>query len=478
MAEIVDHIDFQTLLQTASAPRASFGIGLFLVDDDQIPIDLRIRFVTKTGFKTDLTEATVPYDYSNVYFGQSIVAENLMLGRWAKVATNPLFVCGSGYEKDYLVWKAETTGSFKVVDNTTPTPLEDEFTGITFAAITALSQVPGVLTAALSSAVNVVGLSTSTFEFDSLGRLVLKMSTSGAAAKSVSITTAASGSDISVPLMDAPNGSSVAGLDAETPVAAKNAIKAIDNSFYNIQIRGEDATQAEALAVDVETDEKLLDLFITAAAAKDPVSTTDVPFLLKALSLKRTNCVYTEKTTEYPEAAAAGNFLPAKEGTKQFEWQALALVTDSLVSFTNETADRLALKNKNCSYLSSIGNVVILYNGLTSGGIEKRIMLGRDWFNARNREDIFNYQVTVQLAAFDNETLGAIEEIIKKNMEEAITRRIGVDTPARPATVNLPDADDISQAERDTHELEQLEVFQMYLNTAIHDYKIVGIWTQ
>ncbi|MFX0140019.1 MAG: tol-pal system YbgF family protein, partial [Candidatus Hodarchaeota archaeon] len=29
--------------------------------------------------------------------------------------------------------------------------------------------------------------------------------------------------------------------------------------------------------------------------------------------------------------------------------------------------------------------------------VEKRIMLGRDWFNARNREDIFNYQVKIAL---------------------------------------------------------------------------------
>ncbi len=480
MAEIVDHIDFQTLLQTASAPRASFGIQLFLVDDEQIPIDLRFRYVTKSGFKDDLTLATVPYDYSNVFFGQSIVAEKLMLGRWAKVATNPLFVCGPGYEKDYLLWKAVTDGTFKVIDNTTPTPLEDDITGVTFAAITALSQVVTVLTTALQAqGVNIVGISTSEFEFDSLGRLVLKMSTSGAAAKSVSITAEGTGTDLSAAaFMDAANGSIVAGLDAESPIAAKNAIKAVDSTFYNIHIRGEDVTQAQALAEDVETDEKLLDLFITDAAAKNPASEADVPFLLKALSLKRTNCIYTEKTTEYPDAAAAGDFLPAKEGTKQFEWQDLALITDSLVSFANEEADRSALKAKNCNYLSAIGNVVILYNGLSSGGIEKRIMLGRDWFNARNREDIFNYQISIDLAAFDNETLGAIEEIIKKNMDEAIVRRIGVDTPARPARVSLPDADDISQAERDTHELEQFEVFQMYLNTAIHDYKLVGVWTQ
>lgn len=480
MAEIVDRIDFQTLLQTASAPRASFGIQLFLVDDEQIPIDIRFRYVTKSSFKDDLDEATVPYDYSNVFFGQSIIADKLMLGRWASAATNPLFVCGPGYEKDYTVWKAVTDGTFTVQDNTTPTPNEDDVTGCDFSAITALSQVADVLTTKIQAIVtpNITGLDTSEFEFDSLGRLVLKMSTSGAAAASVTIIAQGTGTDLSsATYMDAANGSSVAGIDAETPIAAKNAIKAVDNTFYNIHIRGESAAQAEALAIDVETDEKLLDLFITDPNAKNPASTTDVPYKLKALSLKRTNCIYTEKTTEYPDAAAAGEFLPAKEGTKQFEWQELALVTDSLVSFANDTADRLALKNKNCNYLSVLGNVVILYNGLTSAGIEKRIMLGRDWFNARNREDIFNYQVNVDLAAFDNETLGAIEEIIKKNMDEAIARRIGVDTPARRAIVSFPDADDISQAERDTHKLEQYEVFQMYLNSAIHDYKIVGVWT-
>lgn len=476
MAEIVEHIDFQTLLQTATLTRATFGIGLFLVDDEQIPIDIRFRYTTKTSKDDDFEEDTVPRDYADVYFQQSIVADKLMIGRWASAATNPLFVCGPGYEKDYTVWKAETAGSFKVVDNTTPTPLEDEFTGITFAAITALEQVATVLTSALSSAVNITGLSTSEFEFDSLGRLVLKMSTSGAAAKSVSITTASSGSDISVPLMDAPNGWSVAGLDAEEPTDAKAAIAAIDNTFYNIQIRGESDAQQEALAANVEGDEKLLDLFITDPQAKNPASTTDVPYKLKALSYKRTNCIYTEKTDEYPDAAAAGNFLPAKEGTKQFEWKPLIGVTDSGNPNPLDVTARSALKAKNCSYLEALGNVVILYNGLTSGGIEKRIMLGRDWFNARNREDIFLYQTTVDLAAFDNETLGALKEIIENNIEEAVNRKIGVNTTERPAWVSFPDADEISQVERDTHKLEQYDVFQMYLNTAIHDYKIVGVW--
>lgn len=478
-AEIVDHINFQTLLQTASAPRASFGIGLFLVDDPQIPVDVRYRYTTKNSKEDDFDSGTVPRDYADVYFNQSIIAEKLMVGRWAKEATNPTFVCGPGYEKDFEAWKAVADGSFMVLDNTTPTPEMDEILGTDLTSITSLSQVPTVLTAKIQAIVtpNIVGLDTSEFEFDSLGRLVLKMSTSGAAAKSVHITNTGSGTDLALTFMDSDNGSIVAGIDAEEPTDAKAAIKALDNTFYNIQIRGEDATQAQALAADVESDEKLLDLFITDAAAKNPASESDVPFLLKALSYRRTNCIYTEKTTEYPDAAAAGNFLPAKEGTKQFEWKPLVGVTDSLETFTNETADRAALKAKNCSYLESLGNVVILYNGLTSGGIEKRIMLGRDWFNATNQVDIFNFQTRVDLAAFDNDTMGALEEIVKKNIEEAVKRKIGVNTAARPATTNFPDADDISQTERDTHRLEQYEVFRMYLNTAIHDYLLIGVWS-
>jgi hypothetical protein len=477
MVEIVDHIDFQTLLQTATLTRATFGIGLFLVDDEQIPIDVRFRYTTKSGKENDFESGTVPRDYADVYFQQSIVADKLMVGRWASAATNPLFVCGPGYEKDYTVWKAVTDGSFEVTDNTTPTPLTDNFTGITFVSITSLDQVVDVLTTALASAVNIAGLDTSEFEFDSLGRLVLKMSTSGAAAKTVVVGIDGTGTDLSGPFMDAPNGSIVAGIDAEEPTDAKAAIKALDNSFYNIQIRGADDDQQVDLAADVEGDEKLLDLFITDPLAKNPVDVTNVPYRLKQLSYTRTNCIYSEKTDEYPDAAAAGNFLPAKEGTKQFEWKPLVGVTDSLTSFANDAADRAALKANYCSNLQAMGNVVVLYNGLTSGGIEKRIMLGRDWFNARNREDIFIYQTTVDLAAFDNETLGALKEIIENNIDEAVTRKIGVNTAERPAWVSFPDADDISQVERDTHKLEQYDVFQMYLNSAIHDYKIVGTWT-
>jgi hypothetical protein len=483
-ALLSDHINFQTLLQTTVAPRATFGIQLFLVDDEQIPIDTRFRYVTNTSWDTDLTSGTVPYAYSGVFFGQDLVPETLMLGRWAKAATSPKFVCGAGYEKTLATWVAETAGSFKVVDNA-GTPNEDEVTGVSFAAATSLAQVATILTTAIQAIAtpNITGLDTSEFIFDALDRLVLVMSTTGDAAAQVSITTAASGSDISVPLLDAPNGTTTAGLDAEDPEDAVAAIKAIDDSFYNIGIRGESAAQQLSLATYIETQKKLLDLVSIDPNADDPAATSDIGYLLQQLSAKRTLVIYTEQftgsdITDYPDAAAAGRFLPADEGTTQYEWQSLNLISQSGSPTPLSASERTALTAKNYSYIETYSNgTTILYNGLTAGGIEKRIMLGRDWFVARNTEAIWTYQVNTPLAAFDNPTLTALEGIIWTWANEAITRRILVNTKDRPFTVTLPDADDISQSERASHTFTELDAYNGYLNSAIHDYRIVGTWT-
>jgi hypothetical protein len=480
MAVIQDHVDVQAILQTASAPRASFGINNFLVDDAQIPVDVRFRYTTKSSWDSDFTSGTVPYDYSNVFFAQKRVAEKLMIGRWAATATSPYWVAGAGYEKDYTVWKAVTDGSFKVVDNA-GTPNEDEVTAIDFSAITSIAQVASTLTTKIQAIVapNITGLDTSTFEFDSLGRLVLKMSTSGAAAAEVHIEaiSPASGTDLAVAFMDSANGITQAGLDAEAPEDALTAISQLDDSYYNVQIRGESIAQAEDLATYIEGKEKLLDLFVTDANAKNSGATTDIGYILYQLSTKRTMAIYTEHTDEYPDAAVAGAVLPGQEGTINFAYEVLSLVSDSGLTQPLTVTERSALKAKGYVWIETIGTNTYLYDGITIGNEEKRIMLGRDWFVARIREGIFTYQLNTPLAAFDNETLTAVEGAIWNVANQAIERRILVNTAERPFTVTLPDADDIDAAERATHKLTVLDAFQGYINSAINDYKIVGTWT-
>jgi hypothetical protein len=477
MAKITDHVDFQAILQTSVAPRATFGIQLLLVDDEQIPLDLRLRLTTPTGWSTEYTSGTVPYDYAGVFFGQAIKADTLMFGRWISAASNPYFVCGPGYEKTAATWAAVTDAEFAVTDGTNT----DNIGPLTFAGVTELSQILPILNAGLAAvgAPTVTGLNTFIFSIDSTGRLVLTSSVSGAAADTISITahTSPTGTEISETLMDAANGTPVAGFDAEEPEEALQAISVIDDSYYNIHIRGADDTQKEALGVYVESQEKLIDLVTDDPNCLLPASVDDLAYNLFTLNTKRSLVIWHRDTDAYPDAAAAGRFLPEKEGTFQFEWQDLALITDSGDGTPLTTGERTALADKNASHIERVAPITFLYNGLTSGGIEKRIMLGRDWFVARNREDIFTYQINTKLAAFDNTTLTAIEEIIRKNGTEAIDRRIIVNTPERPFTVTLPDADDIDTATRATHELVDLDAFQAWLNVAIHDYRIIGTWT-
>jgi hypothetical protein len=476
MAEIRDHVDIQAILQTANVPRASFGLGLFLVDDDQIPIDTRFRYTTKTSFSDDFTSGTVPHDYSNVYFAQKRTPDKLMIGRWAKVATAPFFVSGPGYETDYLAWKAITTGAFKITDSGANS---DDVTGLDFSTITALSQILGILNAALAALVgpNVVGLDSASFSFDSLGRLVLTMPTAGASEPTISMGAPGSGTDISETHFDASNGSSPAGVDAEEPGDAIDEISDLDNSWYNLQERGTDDTQKEDLATKIEALEKLYDLVSWNPDAKNPAVSTDIGSVLKALGTKRTLGIYTEHSDQYPDSAFAGAVLPAEEGTTSFAYEALTLVTDSGLNKPLTVSERIALADKGYCWIETVGETY-LYDGITLGNEEKRIMLGRDWFVARIAEDIFADQLNSPLNSFDNDTLAKIEGIIRNRGEQAITRKIIVNTPARPFTVDLPDADDIDQVQRDTHELEQYDVFQAYLNSAINDYKIVGTWTR
>jgi hypothetical protein len=480
MAVIQDHVDVQAILQTAVAPAASFGINLFLVDDDQIPLDTRFRYTTKSSWDSDFNSTTVPYDYSNVYFAQKRVADKLMVGRWAKVATSPYWVAGSSYEKDYTVWKAVTDGTFTVVDNA-GTPNKDDVTAVDFSAITSIEQVPSVLTTKIQAIVapNITGLDTSEFKFDSLGRLVLEMSTTGAAAAEVHIEaiSPASGTDLAVTFMDSANGKTVAGIDAEEPTDALTAISELDDSYWNIQIRGEDIVQAQALATYVEGKEKFLDLFVTDANAKNSGATTDIGYILEGLSTKRTLGIYTEHTDEYPDSANAGCVLPAEEGTTNFAYEVLSLVSDSGLTKPLTVTERAALSGKKYNWIETIGSNTYMYDGITFGNEEKRIMLGRDWFVARIREGIFTYQLNTPLAAFDNDTLTAIEGIIWEVANQAIARRILVNTAARPFSVTLPDADAITAATRATHKLTVVDAFQGYINSAINDYKIVGTWT-
>lgn len=486
--QISDRIDVQSILQTAIAPQQGFAKNVFIIDSDEIPVDRRVIEVTRNDYADKLDSSGLPYAYAQTHFSQKRTPDSLLIAKWAKAASNTYTVLGSAWEQDHTVWKTITDGTFQVFEVGTPTTL-DEITDVDLSGITALDQIPDVLNAKLAALAgpNVSGLDTAEFSIDVFGRLVLTMPNTGASAERVNIApvSPAAGTDLAT-LMDYTESTPVLGLDAETITDAIDAIMSKDNTGYFVTAKFDNtkatkATEIAAFCAKIESMEKIGVVMADDPLIMDPADTTNIFAQMRALGYKRTAGIYFEsiasRETDFPDSAGLGAVMPAIEGTTKFCQEALVGVGVSgyIDPLTKSESD--GVNENGGNVVESVGGSTYWFDGLTFGGEEIRIMLGRDWFVTRVREDIFNYTINQPLTAFDNETLTAIGGFIRNRGEQAIRRRIGVDTAERPFTVSMPDEDDFTAAERATHEMETLEVFQLYLNSAVNEYKITGLWT-
>jgi len=486
--QISDRVDIQAILQTSVVPQVGFGKNLFIIDSEEIPVDRRFVEVTKSDYADTFDSSGLSYAYAQTHFSQKRTPDSLQVGRWAKTASKTYLNLGSGYTQTLATWTAISDGSFTIYEVDTPTTY-DEITGVDFSSATSITQIPGLIEDALQAVVspNVTGLGTVTVALDVLGRLTITMPNTGASAATINVKPLATpaGTDIAT-LMDYTNAVPVAGLDAETITAAIDAILAKDNTGYVLTAKFDDTKvtkNAEILlfAAKIESLEKLGVVLSDDPLILDSTDTTNIFYQCKALAYKRTMGIYYEgissRPTMFPDAAGLGAVIPAQEGTTKYAQEALTGVNASGYADSLSNAETDAVTGHGGNVVETIGGITMWFNGLTFGGEEMRIMMGRDWFVTRVREDIFNYTVQQPLTAFDNETLTALAGFVQNRGEQAITRRIIVNTVERPFTVNFPDEDDFTQAERASRDMQIFDCFQAYLNSAANTYQLIGTWT-
>lgn len=487
-----DRVDIQAILQTSVAIPASLRKAAYFIDASEIPLDRRYVDVTKTDFADQLASEGLPYAFANLHFSQSRKPQSLQIARWAQAASNPYWVAGD-YETTLATWVAVTAGSFEVAVSGTPLT-NDEVTGVDFSSCTALSQVATVLTTATQAAgSNVTGLDTAVWSFDIYGRLILTMPGTGASAVAVTIVPAATGVDISATLLDATNGTTVVGIDAETIAEAIDALRAVDDTAYfytaNFTTSTDEARATEILsmAAKVEALSKVCVITADDTDIKNSAVDTDIFSQLQALGYKRTMGIYFENISDrpkiIPEAALLGCVIPADEGTVSFADEDLTGITGSgfLTPLTKGLTDVVAggagAVGKGGCVIEQVAGYTYLYKGLAFGGVEFRLIVGRDWFINTIVAALFTYKMQQPLSAFDNETITAAANIVLKTGETAIERRILVNTVERPFTVTPPDADDFTQAQRASHYMQMSDFFQAYLNSSVTDWQIIGTWT-
>jgi hypothetical protein len=484
--QISDRVDVQAILQTAITPAAGFGKNLFMVDSDEIPVDLGVVSVTKSDFADYFDEAGVVYQYCLSHFSQKRIPASLLLGRYVPVIGSPSAAEAVSvfrdYETDVAVWEAIDDGSL-AVDMNGSTPVD--ITGIDFTGVTSLEQVWAIITAEIQA--YGMPVSSGILKIDNFGRLVFSVPGVLIGAGNVTgliAVTPGTGTDISAMLGTAVNNH---GVDGGTAGAELDRLLSINNSAYFITLKTAGTTTAaiaaEALSfcARIESLEKIGGVVVADANIKDPANTTNIFEVLKSAGYKRSFGIYfeniTARPTVCPDAASLGCVIPAAEGTTKFAQEQLVIGGVSGYAAPLTKAETDAVIDHGGNVIERVGEVNYMFPGLTFGGEEIRIMLGRDWFVTRIREDIFNYTIQQPLTAFDNETLTAIAGFIRNRGEQAIARRIIVNTVERPFLINMPDEDDFTAAERASHKMEAFDVFQAYLNSAVNEYKLVGTWS-
>lgn len=473
MAVINDRINVNAILQTVVSPEVTLSVGLLLIDDDRIPISSRYITVTPSDFGEELP-AGVMEDFATVYFGQDVIPPELRFGRWISAASSPMFECGPAWDQDYAAWAAIADAVFDVTDGTNT----DQVGPFSLVGVTAIDQIIAILDAALAAvaAPTVVGLNTSVFEFSPVdGTLRLVMSTSGAAAATVSIVAGtAVGTDISALLMDAPNGTSLSGFDVETPEDAFAAISVINDEYYQIAVDSATDSQHADIAAYIEPRRKLGFYVTDDADAINEVIATDLGPVLKALGRQRSIACYTEKKgAEYLDAAVMGGHIAATPGTRAYSWNRLRSITDSGDPNPLSKGIRNILDSKGYNYSEQYKeSVSIFMPGFTSYPIEIRIMHARDYFMFNLENDFFNIQLANELSAFDDPTFAQYESAITDRCQEQVDNRTGTEF-----TIDMPDPDDISEAVRGTHRFTAgPDVFVLKLNSKINEIYLTGIW--
>lgn len=474
---IYDHIDVQTILQTASVAPTDFGLAMVLIDDPQIPADVRIRRSTPSSYTTDYTSGTTPYSVATAYWSQTLRASELAFGRWVDTAIPAQFTCGTTVQT-VATWAAISDGSFGIAVEGILAGAETQVPAIDFSSVTTFADVLAEINTELH-AIATAAYADYDAAIDSLGRVYFyNPDDPGASSASVTISAGSTGTDIYVAtLLNAANGSANAGLDAETPVAAINAISAIDDDWYCLMERGATTAEQVSISTDIAAKRKTFVCWVSDTDAKNPAIDTDAGKQIFDLSHTRTYLVYSEETTEHPDAVITGRHLPAVEGTVGWAWNALTGVTASGDTVSLTASDKDALGDKGYNWVESVQGITYTPTGLTADGNEMRHIIGRDWFNDRITVQIFNAQIQNNSLGFNYETFGIIEGIIRSAGTEAITRGFAVNTEARPFTVTMPDPDDYDATTRATHVLTMNEIFKLYLDAAVYDIAITGTWS-
>ena len=478
MPTVEDIVSVQINLAATPPSTASFGISCLLVDDANVPVDLRQIQVVRADYATQLTSGTDAYSWCSTLWGQNLSPSKAYIGRWVSAATGSQFIVPD-YDTTLATWTAVTDGDLRITDGTN----DDDLTGLDFSSATSLADVAQVIETAIQAIAvpTITGLDTATFEPDSQDRWRLTHSVTGAAAPSLTMQQlpAGAGTDISTAaFLSTATGFNQAGLDAEGLDDALAAVLAKTTEPFSFCERGGSIAQQVDFATAVNAQSKLGFVVVNDTDGKNAGASTDAGYLINALGYNKVRVLYHEDSTVNPDAAECGEIMTYTEGARHFaQWQLQGvpksgLDTDGTTVKELTASEISALTDKGYDYYTKPSTIAHARTGLASGGNEFRIMYAKLFTEAMISAGVYGYMIQQNVVTFSDSDINAIKGIIDYWLSEMVSRKA-----LEPGyTITMPAAADFTAAVKATHIMDLDEVATADAQIAVNTINITLTW--
>lgn len=258
-------------------------------------------------------------------------------------------------------------------------------------------------------------------------------------------------------------------------VAELSEITAQYSGWYGLTLADPRSTaRVQALANNIETQERIFGVTTHETACGDSVSTTDVAYLLNAATLFRTYVLYSGDQTQYGAATWMGNRFPIDPGASTWAYKPLSgVVFDDL-----EDGFVTALKTKSCNYYVQIAGAAVTREGKMAGGEWIDVIRGRDWLKVRMQERIFGLLINAPKVPFTDAGIDQVVAQVEAQLNEGIGKGYlspdNLDGLDVPFTVTAPLASEVSSQDKIDRLLPDVS-FEARLAGAIHTVQVNGV---
>lgn len=380
-------INVSVTIDPTAAGVANFNSLVIVGDSDVIDTDTRIvRYGSLTEVGAAFGTSAEEYKAALLWFSQSPKPTSVYIGKWAQAATKGRLIGAALTTTQQALsnFTSISNGALKLTIDGSGSPTT--ITGLNFSAVTSMSNVASIINTALSTA--------ATCTWDG-SRFIIKSSTTGASSAVSFPVAPGSGTDIKslVGLTSAQGARTVAGIAAETALAAIQAIDATPTFVYGVTFASTNLVNNDRVAiagyVEASSRPHIYGATTNASAALDSTQTTDIASVLTAAGYKRSMVQYS--TTAYAVCSLLARVLTTDFTAQNSTITLMYKGEPAVTAETLTTAQADALKTKRANVFVNYDNsTAIIQYGTMAGDAYIDEIVGLDWLTNAVQTAVFN----------------------------------------------------------------------------------------